>query len=688
VSRREKVQERGRSTMTAITTPTIHQKCYQQLPSPAASSCTSIISTSSLFDHPLDPPPHSIAVDSSFVIQQRSGGGYQLKVNQRSLDSITTGLVASTCSPSPVRSRARSDVVSLLFLNCATRLLDRSGNHPSSKDTKTNNSDRRGGTATATAPLPPPPPPAQLPLSFTSSNNNTARFASRIPRDSLSSLSPPAIEEERVIISGHHFQTVGPPLSSPLLLSTHQGQSRVLPSNGLLVPTSRQTSSLSQHHQYQKTFQKSGGTTTSTNSPRISPSTPTIPVTDDDFEAEIKLHIDRFYSQDLARSILVEQKLHIRRPNHIATWSSSSTTTASDTTTCSSSSSRNSKSTGGSTNSKNDCASSSSSLSTRTSPRPSQPRQLVSILQQSGRCRQSKNTMRHISWQDDQAAVAAAKKVAAATATTRASSVASSTTSSSSSSSLYVPSITTSIARESSTSSSSASTNNNSDKENGSSSRLLKDNAISRYTPRNTNTTPTSLSSSSSSVAATSTTSSTLYNNVQNNNSSISKPQFILEPSDLWTGAVRFDPQQIQELFVEMCFFARLGFVQPPCCLQCTYRDCNDTSPTPTNNQQQHHRHHHPVATSSNSNNKHHNTARSCQRWVVWRKDANTLLHPNLLDGNVLIVQCQAAQRLLAGHQVDGCYWDAENKQVKRGAEAPTKAAAAPPPRPPPPSRR
>eukprot|EP00535_Pseudo-nitzschia_heimii_P003296 CAMPEP_0197180532 /NCGR_PEP_ID=MMETSP1423-20130617/5110_1 /TAXON_ID=476441 /ORGANISM="Pseudo-nitzschia heimii, Strain UNC1101" /LENGTH=229 /DNA_ID=CAMNT_0042630621 /DNA_START=105 /DNA_END=790 /DNA_ORIENTATION=+ len=27
------------------------------------------------------------------------------------------------------------------------------------------------------------------------------------------------------------------------------------------------------------------------------------------------------------------------------------------------------------------------------------------------------------------------------------------------------------------------------------------------------------------------------------------------------------------ELFVETCFFARLGFVQPPCCMSCTYKE-------------------------------------------------------------------------------------------------------------------
>jgi hypothetical protein len=648
-----------------------YEQIHSQLPlSPLSAASTSIISTTSLFDHPPDPQPFVESSSAAPFVQLRAGGGYVVKVNQHLPASITTGLATSTCPvdlPSPPRRettidikknrRARRDVVSLLFLNCASSLLDSSSNHRHSKrlsNDTSNSSDTSKGDAEIRAPL---PPPSQAPSFSTSSNNRVARFLSPKARNSFNSLASPSKEDEEkegVVIAvptlqhhSHnqyeHFQAVSP-LSATLVLP-NQSQSRVLPANnGLLIPTASRrntsivsptftttTSSLSHHHhQYKKTIKKSGGTTIA--------STPI-----SDFEAEIKIHVDRFYTKDLERSILlVEQKQ--RGPICIAT--SASTTTSETTTTNSSTSSSSTSTTGNS----NDCASSLTSL--RQTARP--PQQLKSIL----RSRQSKNTMRHISWQD-QGAVASR---AGATAT--ASSVVSSTTSSA----LYVPSIATSIARESSASSSSNNTST-SDKENNS---RAKD-TISRYTPRNT--TPTS-SSSSSSVAATSTT-STLYNNIKNNdNSNSNTPQFILEPSDLWSGAVQFDPRQIQELFVEMCFFARLGFVQPPCCLQCTYRDCNDTSPTPTNNHQNHHRHPNACAAAAASNSSKSHNVRSCQRWVVWRKDANTLLHPNLLDGNVLIVQCQAAQRLLAGDQVDGCYWDAENKQVTRCEIAPANAAA------------
>lgn len=91
---------------------------------------------------------------------------------------------------------------------------------------------------------------------------------------------------------------------------------------------------------------------------------------------------------------------------------------------------------------------------------------------------------------------------------------------------------------------------------------------------------------------------------------------------------------QIEELFVETCFFARLGFVQPPSCLRCSYRESikNDT------------------------------TTAKCNRWVVWRRDANHIIHPKYLSDNTVFVQCHAARLLTAGQSVDGHQWDASQK--------------------------
>ena len=93
---------------------------------------------------------------------------------------------------------------------------------------------------------------------------------------------------------------------------------------------------------------------------------------------------------------------------------------------------------------------------------------------------------------------------------------------------------------------------------------------------------------------------------------------------------------QMQELFVEMCFFARLGYVQPPCCLRCTYKE----------------------ALMDKNENMH------CSRWVIWRKDTRILLHPLEMQGNLLMVQCRAARKLLAGEIVNGYRWSPERQEI------------------------
>lgn len=93
----------------------------------------------------------------------------------------------------------------------------------------------------------------------------------------------------------------------------------------------------------------------------------------------------------------------------------------------------------------------------------------------------------------------------------------------------------------------------------------------------------------------------------------------------------------ISELFVETCFFARLGFVQPPCCLSCTYKEAL----------------------------KSYTPVIHCQRWVIWRRDANKTLdpsHTNNMRDNAIVVQCQSARKLISGRMVEGFQWDKRGK--------------------------
>jgi len=113
------------------------------------------------------------------------------------------------------------------------------------------------------------------------------------------------------------------------------------------------------------------------------------------------------------------------------------------------------------------------------------------------------------------------------------------------------------------------------------------------------------------------------------NTSSILEPH-VFQKMNLWQG------EELEQLFVEVCFYARLGFVQPPCCLLCTYRESMEHAKPDT----------------------------TCQRWTVWRRNAETPLHPNLLESNVVVTTCQAARQLLNGETVSGYAWDQTHKKL------------------------
>jgi hypothetical protein len=123
------------------------------------------------------------------------------------------------------------------------------------------------------------------------------------------------------------------------------------------------------------------------------------------------------------------------------------------------------------------------------------------------------------------------------------------------------------------------------------------------------------------------------HKDVQNIDDSISS--IVLEPSELYEKGI-LSEDEIQELFIEMCFFARLGFLQPPCCLLCTYQETMEgSSPDFT-----------------------------CSRWVIWRRNAETRLHPNQLEDNIVVTKCCVARSLLKGNVEDGHAWDTASKKL------------------------
>lgn len=92
--------------------------------------------------------------------------------------------------------------------------------------------------------------------------------------------------------------------------------------------------------------------------------------------------------------------------------------------------------------------------------------------------------------------------------------------------------------------------------------------------------------------------------------------------------------EEVQNIFVEMCTFARMGFVQPTTCLECAY-SCSSCDENPT-----------------------------CGNLLVWRQNAGEehSLQPKTLEGNILFVTCSTAQAWMRGDEAYGKKWDSKNK--------------------------
>lgn len=102
------------------------------------------------------------------------------------------------------------------------------------------------------------------------------------------------------------------------------------------------------------------------------------------------------------------------------------------------------------------------------------------------------------------------------------------------------------------------------------------------------------------------------------------------------------DDDAVADLFVTLAFFARLGFVQPPCCLKCAHRESG-------------------CGTKAKEDGT---RRRSCTELVPWRKDANAKFHPDMIEDNIIFVTCQTARSLVAGDCYADIRWDSKNKRL------------------------
>jgi len=122
---------------------------------------------------------------------------------------------------------------------------------------------------------------------------------------------------------------------------------------------------------------------------------------------------------------------------------------------------------------------------------------------------------------------------------------------------------------------------------------------------------------------------------IKTNTSSNFTSKSIVDPKFL---QATFDEEELGNMFVQTCFYARLGFIQPPCCLQCTYRESMKGA-TPN---------------------------RQCGRWLIWRVDAKEVLEPSNLADNIIAVRCHAARKLLSGNLFESHKWDKNSKVLLR----------------------
>lgn len=125
------------------------------------------------------------------------------------------------------------------------------------------------------------------------------------------------------------------------------------------------------------------------------------------------------------------------------------------------------------------------------------------------------------------------------------------------------------------------------------------------------------------------------------------------------------------------CFFARLGFVQPPSCLKCAYhssrcsigvsvqKNCNhDNAEKEDAGGRSDDGGGNGSTESGTSTRGNPSTPSLCAELVAWRVDANIALHPDNLEGNIVFVTCDTAKSLVNGDAYPSIRWDVRNKRL------------------------
>ena len=99
--------------------------------------------------------------------------------------------------------------------------------------------------------------------------------------------------------------------------------------------------------------------------------------------------------------------------------------------------------------------------------------------------------------------------------------------------------------------------------------------------------------------------------------------------------------KEMENLFIDMSFYARLGFLQAPSCLKCAYRDAH-----------------------AGTDYRDAIAAKGCGRLVLWRKDTALPIHPDNMQTNSVVITCATAKAFMRGETVACVHWDKDSQTL------------------------
>ena len=99
--------------------------------------------------------------------------------------------------------------------------------------------------------------------------------------------------------------------------------------------------------------------------------------------------------------------------------------------------------------------------------------------------------------------------------------------------------------------------------------------------------------------------------------------------------------EELEHVFIDTTFYARLGFLQALSCVKCSFRDAY-----------------------AGTDYREAVAAKGCGRLVLWRKDPALPIHPDNMQTNSVVITCTTAKALMRGETVGGYRWDKTSQKL------------------------